>query len=53
MELEELQSLETTPGVEAEEDVAEEEPSPPPKKATGGFAAVSTRVCLARGECTY
>ncbi|GJE99434.1 transcriptional repressor TCF25-domain-containing protein [Phanerochaete sordida] len=39
-ELEELQSLETTPGVEAEEDVAEEEPSPPSKKVTGGFAAL-------------
>ena len=44
-ELEELQALESTPVQEAEEESADEphtEPIIPPKKAVGGFAAVST-----------
>ena len=42
-ELEELQALEAQPGVDvAEEETQEEpEPSPAPRKMTGGFAAVS------------
>ena len=51
-ELEELQALETTPVAEIPvEESSDEQPSPPPKKMTGGFAAVSKSVFSSRPNC--